>query len=518
MPSTYIISVDIGSTKMRSCVFDAKCQLCYSTETEVETISFEERNTTRSEIEPEVMWESFQKILASAVDFVKRQRATKASLALCVQRNTFVTWNKETLEPCHRLITWKDGRGRNVTYEWNDSILRKLLNAGGRLAHFFTRVERFKAAAIFRAINAMVTHRFLVTLDENDDMKKLLAADKLAVGCLETWLIARLTKNKVHVTDPSNASSTGLYDPFQNDWGYLLLKILGFPTSVLPQLVDTAGMSIGTVDGSMFGIPMSIDAVTADAQIAALGCGCTKPGQMKISLGTGTFLDMITGPQPYASMRGIYPLVGWSVHEETTFVVEGCSHDTAPVVHWALSVGLMDTVEESSDVALRATPQSGLHFIPAFNGVQTPIDDDTACCGFLGIRPTTSKPQMLRAVFESLAFRVYQIAEAMREEIGMQSGVAIRICGGVARNDFICQQIANLLRQPVERVEDYDFASAKGAALLAGVTEGLWSMDSLTDFVSVERTFVPDEAEGERLLREYKQWLKALRACLKYYE
>jgi putative glycerol kinase 5 len=320
----------------------------------------------------------------------------------------------------------------------------------------------------------------------------------------------------VHITEPSNASSTGLYDPYQQNWGHMLLRIVGFPCEILPEIRNTAGAPLATVHPSVCGISIPIGAVVADAQCAAFGCGCLKENSLKISLGTGTFVDLVTGDKPHASMKGVYPLVGWKVEDDTTFLVEGCSHDTASVLLWAHSIGLYQNVEETSAIASSAKPQEGLYFIPAFNGIQTPIDDDAACAAFFGIHSGTTKTQLLRAILESIAFRVYQIYQTMDEEIS-DDITTIRCCGGVAKNDFICQLIATLIGRPVDRTEDAEFSCAKGAALLAGITAGLWQKNCVSDFVTVERVFKPVTSERQQALGKYKKWRNTLDRCLNYY-
>uniref|UniRef100_A0A0K0D5Y4 FGGY_C domain-containing protein n=1 Tax=Angiostrongylus cantonensis TaxID=6313 RepID=A0A0K0D5Y4_ANGCA len=181
---------------------------------------------------------------------------------------------------------------------------------------------------------------------------------------------------------------------------------------------------------------------------------------------------MNTGSTVHASMTGLYPLVAWRVENKPVFVAEGNNHDTAVVLKWAESIGLFTNVTELSDLARTVPDSNGVLFIPAFGGLQTPINNDTACCGFLGIRPDTTKAHMVRAILESIAFRVYQILETMHDEVGIIDKPRIRICGGVAANDFICQTIATLTGITIERMKDGSFVACRGVALLAGYAQG----------------------------------------------
>uniref|UniRef100_A0AC35FXR6 Glycerol kinase n=1 Tax=Panagrolaimus sp. PS1159 TaxID=55785 RepID=A0AC35FXR6_9BILA len=513
-----IIAVDIGTSKIRVCLFDTQMKLRWFEEKNVEIIYELDNDILIAEMEPDILWKQFKELVELAVHQAGGSSFI-LSCGICTQRNTFCSWNKSTLEPCHRLVVWKDMRAKDVCKEWNHSFTVKSLNTAGKFAHFLTRSERFKAAKMFQFINTMVTQRFLVTLEKNETMKSLLDNGTLAFGCIDTWLMSKLSNGKLYLSETSCASSTGLFDPFLNDWGHTILRLIKFPVSLLPDLVDTVtdGKPFMTVDESIFGFPLKIGALIADQQSALFGAGCLTQGSMKISLGTGTFVDLVTGSSPHASMHGLYPLVGWRTKNIPLFIAEGKSDDTATLLNWALSIGLCSDISETSTIAQLTTAEPNLHFVPAFGGIQTPLNDDNACSAFLGIRPETSKEQMIRAILEAIAFRVYQIWQTLEDEVAFQIGNTVRICGGVAQNDFVCQTIATLINRPVERLVDGQFTAAKGAALLAGVSSGLWSLESSTNLINVQQTFVPDLSYQSYLLSQFSNWNKAVQRCLKFY-
>lgn len=189
-----------------------------------------------------------------------RDARAVVGMGISCQRNTFICWNKENGKPCHRLVTWKDCRAREECKKWNNSWSIKAINLIGYILHKLTRSARCMAARIFSFLNAMVTHRFLVTLAENAEMQRLLKQGKLAFGCLDTWLIYKLSGGVVCVSEPSNASSTGLFDPYTMEWGYSLLQFLSFPTSVLPRLSFSAGVTLAVTDKKLFGAPIIVAA------------------------------------------------------------------------------------------------------------------------------------------------------------------------------------------------------------------------------------------------------------------
>ncbi|KAI1724351.1 putative glycerol kinase 5 [Ditylenchus destructor] len=512
----YFICVDIGTTTIRVCVYcEKECKLIFSKAEKVEILC---TGHDRAEIDPEKLWDQFVGLIKSAVEVLpKSSRNTEqVTMGICCQRNSFITWNKETLEMCHPIITWKDSRAKDVCAAWNSSISIKALNIIGWLVHFITRSQRFKAAKIFKFLDAMVSHRFMVTLDENKTMRQLLDQGMLAFGCLDTWLINRLTNGRIIVTEPSNASSTGLFDPFLGNWGTSILRLIGFPIDVLPKLVNTAQV-IAVTEPEIFGFPIRIGACLGDSQAAAFGCGCVRKNFVKISLGTGTFVDFNCGQNVFASMRGMYPLVGWKINDNTTFFVEGRCNNTAASIQFAQVMGLINNVDTASDIAFGTPPEPSLCFVSAFNGVQTPIDNDNACSAFIGFHPNTSKAQMLRAILESIAFRVYQIWKGMKEGVPMSSTPSIRLCGGVSQNDFICQQIAHLMYVKVDRVCDSQFTGARGAALLCGITKGIWTIDTIEELIQIDSTFYPDKEMRNELVKRYDLWIRAQGRCLDFY-
>ncbi|MCP9263047.1 hypothetical protein DINM_006401 [Dirofilaria immitis] len=427
------------------------------------------------------------------VNKTKRDARAIIGMGISCQRNTFICWNKESGEPCHRLITWKDCRAREECKKWNDSWSLKAINLIGYILHKLTRSPRCMA---------------------NEEMQRLLKLGKLAFGCLDTWLIYKLSGDVVYVSEPSSASSTGLFDPYTvHGVGLLVIAIFSFPTEVLPCLTFSAGVRLAVTDKKLFGASIAIAAVAGDQQSALFACGCWMKNSVVVSLGTGSFVDVNTGTSPHCSLKGLYPLVGWKFPNSLKFIAEGYSQDTAIIFRWAESIGLFEDIESTSRMA-QSCLTSGLYFIPAFFGIQTPLNDDSACCGFLGIRPDTTKEQMVRAILESIAFRIYQIWRTVRDEIGTCSPGFVRCCGGVSTNDFICQTISTLTRLPLQRISRPSFASACGIAMMAGITCDLWNKDDLDDLIDIERIFLPELSIRKKLLQDFKKWEMAMQRCL----
>lgn len=426
----------------------------------------------RVEIEPEELFSQFIRVVkevckscstadAKPVTVQQVPADDEVSLTFCCQRNSFLLWNKVTDQLLTKIVCWNDTRSVRACDEWNQSMTVKvgssLIRGKGEVIESSCCrvgvIPLHKAAAVHgsQEVVLLLGHGhsqgycynrqglsilvFNICLFQSEELQTLLKRGELVFGCLDTWLLHRLSRDRVLVAEASNCSTTGMYDPYIGDYNNTILKLLGFPTSLLPPMVDSAiGEGIVTTDERHFGKEIRVVSVVclplylgnnlfqlADQQAALYGCGCWNKGDTKISLGTGTFVGMNTGGSPHASMNGLldllswlsslpglYPLVGWRANGKDTFVAEGNDNNTATLLQWAQNIGivfvsrsgdpfssgLFDSVESTSQTATEAGDTHGVVFIPAFNGLQTPINDGSACSGFLGLKPDTSKAHM----------------------------------------------------------------------------------------------------------------------------
>ncbi|CAB3399336.1 unnamed protein product [Caenorhabditis bovis] len=515
MAGRYILAVDIGTTTIRSVLYNEQCVEVASYQEKVNTIySSNEDGDVLVEIEPELLFKQFLRVVEQGNKQVP-ENAT-VNVALCTQRNSIVLWNRKTKKEETRIICWNDKRANKVCQKMNESFVLKTLNFVGAVLHTVTRKNRFAAAQRMKFLGAMVSHRLMVTIDKSAHLKNLYRSGELSFGCLETWLLMRCSEFNIPCVEASNISPSGMFDPWINDFNYTIMKIIGFPQDLLSPIVssDLSDLpKLPTIDKKHCGKNLTITAILADQQAAMYGCGMWKKGDVKITLGTGTFIDIHTGDEPYTSMSGMYPLVAWRINGKPEFVAEGNAHDTAVILHWAQSIGLFDDVTKTSDIAHSVDSSNGTVFVPAFCGIQTPLNDEGACSGFLAIRPDTNKSHMVRAILESIAFRVYQIYNAALAEQHIDAKRPIRICGGVSNNDFICQCISDLLDRDIERMEESDHVAAKGVAMLAGYSQGYWTMSQLSELIKVSQVFRPNEKSRMSLMKTYTVWDKAKPQC-----
>ncbi|CAD6189411.1 unnamed protein product [Caenorhabditis auriculariae] len=500
----YIIGVDVGTTIIRAALFDGNGDLVVCHDDTVEpVVKSGERGEVLVEIIPDDLFNKFICVVKNSLEHVPL--SAEVSLAIATQRNSIVVWEK----------------ANNHCRQFNSSFTFKVINACGFVLHAITRKARFLAARRLRMLPSMLSHRMIDMIDNSEELQSLLQKEDLAFGGLESWLIMRMSHKNEHVFETSSISSSGTFDPWIGDFNHFLLGIIGFPTKLLAPIRDTNfsdSPAKPKLDAKFCGREIPIHAMIADQQAATFGSGVWKPGDVKVSLGTGTFVDVVT-EEAHASVTGFYPLVGWRLNGKSTFLAEGNAYDTSTILNWAQSVGFFDNVKETSSIAQSVANSNGTFFIPAFCGLQVPINDENACCGFIGFKPDTTRSHMIRALLESIVFRVFQIFNVAQNELTIDNDTAIRICGGVSQNDFICQAIADILERDVARSDEPRLTAAKGAAFIAGISLGYWKLEDLSPKLPIEKIFEPQGREvHENIKKTYSAWEKAVKRCERFYE
>uniref|UniRef100_A0A1I8BG38 Glycerol kinase n=1 Tax=Meloidogyne hapla TaxID=6305 RepID=A0A1I8BG38_MELHA len=519
-----ILAFDVGTTNLKVCTFTGDdCTLMNSQTEELSLITSKDDQLV--EIEPNLLLEQIFGMIQSSLAEAEKMNLTIVSIGLSCHRNSFVTLNRKTLEPCHRIITWKDKRAQQFCDEWNNSYKRKLLNLLGLIASTFTGSERFKAARMFNLLDVMVAPRFSVILQKDQKMQELLSTNNLILTTLDCWILQKLTNNSdLFTTEPSSVSSTGLFDPFTSNWGDQILQLIGFPISsiLLPSISKTSLLSLKT-DINLFGREIQISSCLGDAQSATFGSGCIIKGDVNLSLGTGALLDFVTGDEVHASMcGGVYPLIGWKLDEQsTTYLLESKFNNLISSLKWANLINLIPSLSSTDlnkqceelfdgDEHLDENGDDITCFIPYGS-------KNIDCSSLIGIRSTTNQKHITRSIIKSILFGIYQIWNCLLSQLSIEDIKLIkriRCCGGISLNNFICQQISTLINLPLERVSEPQFCSAKGVALLAGLGNGFWTLDQIKKFIIVERCFEPNKQQRISLLVQYNYWLDTQKRCL----
>jgi glycerol kinase len=332
---------------------------------------------------------------------------------------------------------------------------------------------------------------------------------ELAFGTVDSWLLWKLTGGAVHATDVSNASRTMCLNLRAVDWDDEMLALLGVPRAMLPRVMPSAGVFGETVDLGWLPRGITIAGIAGDQQAALFGQACYRPGSAKNTYGTGCFLLFNTGTTPVASRHGLLTTIAWQIDGRTTYALEGSVFIAGAAIQWLRDgLGILGTASESQAMAGSVPDTGGVYFVPAFVGLGAPYWDMYARGTVVGITRGTTRAHLVRAALEAIAYQSRDVLEAMAADAGRPVPV-LRVDGGAAANDFLCQFQADILDVPVERPRVIE-TTALGAAGLAGLGAGVWrSLEAVAERAAVERTFTPAMDAHARNAR-YDGWRRAV--------
>ncbi|MCP5026451.1 MAG: glycerol kinase GlpK [Actinomycetia bacterium] len=415
-----------------------------------------------------------------------------AAIGITNQRETVVVWDRHTGEPRHRAIVWQDRR----------------------------TAERCDAQAEAGHLD-LVRHTSGLVLDPYFSASKLEwlfteggvdSDDRLAFGTIDSWLIWKLTDGARHVTDPSNASRTMLYDIRNLDWSDELLDLWGVPRSCLPELGPSSGRVGVTADTCVLGGGIPISGIAGDQQAALFGQACVHPGMAKNTYGTGSFVLMNAGTDCPDPVEGLLTTVGWTLDRPegsvTHYALEGAIFATGAAIQWLRDgLGIIDDAAEIGPLAASVNDTGGVFMVPAFAGLGSPWWDPYARGTIVGLTRGTGRAELARATVESMTYQTRDVVDAMTAASGQSLG-ELRVDGGASVMDLLLQLQADQLGVPVARPRIQE-TTALGAAYLAGLAEGVWgSVDELDAIWSLERRFEPQP--GPDVDGMYADWLRAV--------
>ncbi len=407
------------------------------------------------------------------------------------QGETFVVWDKDTGEAVTPAIVWQDTRGQSICEELAPNMDREVLRqkTGLLLDSYFSGP---KLKWVF---------------DNYPEIRKQAYEGKLKFGTTETWVIWVLSGGRLHITDPSTASRTLLFNVNTFEWDEALLKLFDIPKSMLPEVKPSAGY-VGDVDFGN-GKPLPIHALLVDQQAALFGQACFKAGEMKCSFGTGSFLLMNIGDTPKLSANGLLTTVGWSFGGNTAYAFDGGIFVTGSAVQWLRdNLKIIPSSASSYDAAQRST-DAGVVVIPALQGLAAPHWRTDIRGAMFGLNRSTSSDDIVRATLDGIACRVYEVVMAMSQDLG-QKPPYLKVDGGPSGNPYLMQMIADLLDLEV-RVSAAMEATAIGIAQLAGISALGFTFESLSNNWKSEMVYIPKMAAAERE-NKLLQWNKALEA------
>lgn len=504
----YILAIDNGSSGIRAMLFDRDGRIVARHYVKTPPLLPEPGAV---EHDPEVLWQALLTVVRGALEDYSAKDI--AGIGITNQRGSFCLWEKDTGKPITNFISWADVRAGDVAAEMNGNGWWRLLKGVSRIFGPITQSKMLLTTAMLRFTTDHATVRLKWYLDRNPDVKQRCERGEILFGTLDTWFIYKLTGGKHHLSDYGNAAATGMFNPFQLVWNDILAKVFDIPLEIFPDVRDTNG-DYGHTDPALFGgVEIPIGASAGDQMAALFGQQCFTPGNVKISQGSGAFVDMTVGPKPRLSRRGLLPMIAWSLDGKPTYMLEGFVATAGTLVDWlGQGLGLSDTPLVLNELAAQTEDTEGVFFFPTPSGIRFPYYNPKARASILGLSLATSRRHVARAVLEGIALRLHEILDGMQQDTGIRLK-SVKVDGGVSQSDILLQCLANFANVTVERAPEADM-TATGAAYFAGLSVGFWKDISELPKMPGYSIFEPAMDANIRA-KKVKEWRRALQHVLK---
>ncbi len=489
----YIMSLDQGTTSSRCILFNKKGQIVCQAQKE------------HKQIYPMTGWVEHDalEILNSQISVAKEALSkinvtfkSIAAIGITNQRETTVVWDKKTGKPIYNAIVWQCRR----TAKYCDQLKEK----------GFVESYREKTGLIIDAYFSATKVKWI--LENVQDARKRAENGELLFGTIDTWLIWNLTKGKIHVTDYSNASRTMLFNINNLDWDEEILREMGIPKAILPE-VKPSSYNYGVSDSSIFGGEIPIAGMAGDQQAALFGQACFNEGEAKNTYGTGCFLLMNTGEKPVTSKNGLLTTIAWGIDGKVNYALEGSIFVAGAAVQWLRDeLGIIETSKDTEWMAKKVSDTNGVYFVPAFVGLGAPYWDPYARGTLVGLTRGANKYHIVRAALESLAYQTNDLIKAMIQDSGTKVS-SLKVDGGASSNNFLMQFQSDIINIEVKRPACVE-TTALGAAYLAGIAVGYWkNKGDIIENWDLSNVFKPNikNSYREELL---SSWHKAVNCSL----
>lgn len=449
----YIMALDAGTTSNRCILFNEKGEACSTAQREF-TQYFPQPGWV--EHDADEIWASQLGVAVEAMNIIGAAAEDIAAIGITNQRETVIVWDKHTGAPVYHAIVWQC---RRTSKECDD------LKEEG-----LTECFREKTGLVLDAYFSATKVKWI--LDNVENARQRAENGELLFGTVETWLIWKLTKGRVHITDYSNASRTMLFNINTLEWDDEILARLDIPKCMLPKVMPSSCI-YGKTDAAFFGGPILIAGAAGDQQAALFGQTCFTAGEVKNTYGTGCFLLMNTGERPVFSKHGLVTTIAWGLDGKVNYALEGSIFVAGAAIQWLRDeLKIIDSAEDSEYMAKKAQDTNGCYVVPAFTGLGAPHWDQYARGTIVGITRGVNKYHIIRATLESIAYQVNDVLMAMEADSQMKIA-ALKVDGGASANNFLMQTQADIVNVPVIRPNCVE-TTAMGAAYLAGLAVGYW--------------------------------------------
>jgi glycerol kinase len=477
MKQDYILAIDQGTTSSRAIVFDTKMRIVSLSQEEFKQIYPADGWV---EHDPEDIWDTTLRTAKAAFDEAEEQGGRVAAIGITNQRETTILWERKTGRAIHNAIVWQDRRTADVC----EGLARE--NVGDE-------VQQRTGLLLDPYFSAT---KIAWMLDHVDGARKRAENGDLAFGTVDSFLISRLTGNRAHVTDVTNAARTCLFNIRTQSWDDALLDIFNVPRAVLPRVLDCVD-DFGETAPDIFGRALPIFGVAGDQQAATIGQACFNPGDIKSTYGTGCFVLMNTGKDLLISKNRLLSTIAYRLDGKTTYALEGSIFIAGAAMQWLRDgLGIIASAGASEAMAKALPGNNGVYMVPAFTGLGAPYWRPNARGAIFGLTRSTGPAEFVRAALESVCYQTWDLFAAMAAD-GVNPS-SLRIDGGMTTNDWMAQFLADILDLPVDRPEIME-TTALGAACLAGLRAGsIGSLEAFSENCRMAAHFEPKIPASDR--------------------
>lgn len=484
----YILGIDLGTTGIRIIIFDHELNMISTAYSEFKQY-FPKLGWVEHDVEE--IYNVTMKVIKQALNNGKLILENIAAIGVANQRDTTVFWNKDTGKPVGKAIVWQDRRTLSICEE-----LKK------------NEKDITERTGMVIVPNAAAT-KIHWLIEHHKEVKEGIEKGELLYGTIDSWIIWKLSGGELHVTDHSNNSVTLLQNAATLDYDDKILKQLNIPREILPRICHSSEIVGYTAKEEFFGARIPIAGVIGDQQAAAIGQGCLSAGVAKNTYGTGSFILMNTGKHYIPPSDGVFSPIIWSSENNVNYGLEGMADVSGAAIQWLRDgLGIIQSAGDAEKLALQVDSSEGVYFVPAFVGLGVPYYDSYARGTLIGLSRGTDKRHIARAALESMAFQVGDSFKMLEKKSGMKLK-RLRVDGGGAKSDLMLQFQADILGVVVERPEITE-TTCLGGAYMAGLAVGYWgSIEEVSDFWRVEKSFEPSIGDSEREERT-AMWKKAV--------
>lgn len=489
----YIMSLDQGTTSSRCILYNKKGEIISLAQKEFKQIY---PRAGWVEHDPMEIWSTQVGVAQEALYKIDATYENIEAIGITNQRETTVVWDKETGHPIYNAIVWQCRRTAGFCDELKEEGLSQSFKE--------------KTGLLIDAYFSGTKLRWI--LDNVEGAREKAEKGQLLFGTIETWLIWKLSKGRVHVTDYSNASRTMLFNINTLEWDEEILELLNIPKAMLPKPMPSSCI-YGETDPVIFGGTIKIAGAAGDQQAALFGQTCFKEGEVKNTYGTGCFLLMNTGEKPVESKNGLLTTIAWGLNGKVNYALEGSIFVAGAAIQWLRDeLGILSSSTESEKMAASVEDSNGVYIVPAFVGMGAPYWNSYARGSIFGLTRGSNKNHIVRATLESLAYQTTDLLKAMEEDSGINLA-ALKVDGGASANNLLMQIQADLLDTVVQRPKCIETTSL-GAAYLAGLAVGYWkNKEDVLDNWQIDRTFKTQMLKDKRA-EMLLGWEKAVKCAM----